>query len=95
MGVLRISARSYAAGFALGFAIYYATGLVGAGLRPALGHASLIPVDILDMCGFHICVVVWLVSLVRPPKPVPIPPKLAMEHADLQLWGEQMQRMVN
>ena len=93
--ILKLNRRRLAWGLALGIGIYSATEFFGAALRSAVGFRSMVPVDILDMSGYHICVLVWLFYLLRFRRPIPPSPKLDVAHADLQLWGEQMQRMVN
>lgn len=68
--------------------------LVGAALRGAFGYAAFIPVDILDLTAFHAAVIVWMVYLLRKPRPAaPVPSSFVQ--ADLELWGQQLQGMVH
>ena len=92
--VLAISWPQRLVGIALGLGISTSVDLVGAALKAAYRTAALRPVDILDLSAFHISVIVWLIYFLPRPRRG-IPTNGHLEHADLQLWGEQMQRMVN
>ena len=90
---LQISWRSRSAGIALGFGILASTELVGAGVRGAFGRSAHIAVDLLQMAGFHVGVVVWLVYLFLPERAPKFTGK-GLVGSDMEVWDRQMQRMV-
>jgi len=81
-------------GIPLGLGIASSASLVGAALGGAFGYPAFIPVDILDLSAFHIAVIVWMIYLLRKPRPAG-PVQSGFVQADLELWGQQLQRMVH
>lgn len=92
--VLAISWPRWQTGIALGLGIDASSRLVGAALRGAFGYPAFIPVDILDLSAFHIAIIVWMVYLLRKPRPA-APVQSSFVQADLEIWGQQLQRMVH
>jgi hypothetical protein len=90
---LRISLRSWVAGVALGFGISASIDLASAAFRAGLGKSAFIAVDITQMAAFHVCVIIWLISLFLSGR-TPSFADAKMKAADLELWDEEMQRMV-
>jgi hypothetical protein len=90
---LWISWHSWIGGVALGFGISATIDLASAALRAVLGHKSFIAVDISQMAAFHVCVVIWLVSLYVPDRAPTFDDK-ALKVSDMELWGQELQRMV-
>lgn len=66
--VLGISWRGIPAGIMLGLGIVSATDLAALPLMAQLGKSTYIPIDIIRMISFHVCVVIWLVYLLLPQK---------------------------
>lgn len=89
----RVSWHSWVAGVTLGFGVSASISLVSAALRAEFGKRAFIAVDITQMAGFHICVVIWLVSLFLADRNIPFP-DAKLKISDLELWDEQLQRMV-
>lgn len=90
--VLRISWRSWAAGIALGFGVSGSIDLASAGLRAILGSTALRVIDVTQMAGFHVCVLIWLVYAFQSEKKPPFTQKL--KQSDLELWDQEVRRMV-
>ena len=89
---LRFSWRSWVAGVALGFGVSGCMDLASAAFR-GFGKTSFIAVDLTQMAAFHVCVVIWLVSLFLADHAPPFPDgKLKL--SDLELWDQELQRMV-
>jgi hypothetical protein len=92
--VLSIPWRSWWVGIALGFGVSSSFNLASAAWRAVYGRVALIPVDIVQMTGFHICVLIWLLYLVLPDRPSP-PPGSKLHKEDLEAWSEQMEKIVH
>ena len=90
---LHVSWRSRSAGIALGFGISASIELAGTGLRGALGKGGYIAVDVVQMVGFHVCVLIWLVYLFLA-EHTPAFTGRGLPEADLALWDQELQRMV-
>ena len=90
---LRVAWHSSVAGIALGFGISAAIDLASASLRAGFGTSAFIAVDLTHMATFHVCVVVWLVSLVLADR-TPAFPDHSLKLSDMELWDQELQRMV-
>ena len=90
---LRVSWHSWAAGVALGFGISASVDLVSAALRAEWGKRAFIAADLTQMAAFHVCVVIWLVSLFVSHRTPPFPDG-KLKISDLELWDQELQRMV-
>jgi len=90
---LQISWRSRSAGIALGFGILASIELAGVGLRGAFGKSGYITVDLVQMAGFHVCVLIWLVYLFLPERN-PAFTGRGLPESELALWDQELQRMV-
>jgi hypothetical protein len=91
--LLRISWRTLPAGLVLGFGISASINLASAPLRSAFGKVSIIPVDIVQMSAFHLCVVIWLIYLLLSER-LPEIPSRTLQASDLNQWSEELQGMV-
>jgi hypothetical protein len=91
--VLGISWRGIPAGIALGFGVVAAAEMATSTLMAHLGKGSYIPVDIVRMIAFHVCVVVWVVYLLLPGKS-PHSDGGTMQISDLEHHLQELQRMV-
>src|SRR5581483_5251332 len=89
---LQISWRNWLTGIALGFGVSACIQLAGAALRDYFGHASLIPVDIVEMVGFHACVTIWFVYVLLPEHTDPHGRGLGK--AEIASWSEELERIV-
>jgi hypothetical protein len=90
---LRVSWHSWVAGVALGFGVSASIDLVSAALRAQLGERAFSVVDLTQMAAFHVCVVIWLVSLFLADRTPPFPDG-KVKISDLELWDQELQRMV-
>jgi hypothetical protein len=90
---LQISWRSRSAGIALGFGIMASVELVAAGVRGAFGRSAYIAVDLLQMAGFHVCVLIWLAYLFLPERTPKFTGKALLE-SDMEVWDQQLQKML-
>lgn len=91
---LQISWRSRSAGIALGFGILACVELIGTGVRGAFGGSAFIAVDLLQMAGFHVCVLIWLAYLFLPER-TPAFTGRGLAESDMEIWDQQLQRMVS
>ena len=87
-----ISWGNWATGIMLGYGVYASIALVGAALRAAFGQKALIPVDVVQMTGFHACVVIWLVYIFLPRSENGPPGNL--RKSDLDRWDHAVQEMI-
>jgi hypothetical protein len=90
---LRVSWHSWIAGVALGFGISASITLVSAALRAEWGQRAFLAADLAQMAAFHVCVVIWLVSLFLADR-TPAFPDGKLKISDLQIWEQELQRMV-
>ena len=90
---LRISWHSSVAGVALGFGVSASIDLISAALRAEWGRRAFIAVDLTQMASFHVCVVIWLVYLFLADRTPPFPDG-TLKISDLELWDQELQRMV-
>jgi hypothetical protein len=90
---LRISWHSWIAGVAVGFGVSASITLVSAALRAEWGKPAFIAADLTQMAAFHVCVVIWLVSLFLADRTPPFPDG-QLTISDLELWDQELQRMV-
>jgi hypothetical protein len=90
---LRVSWHSWVAGVALGFGVSASIDLVSAALRAQWGQRAFSAVDLTQMAAFHVCVVIWLVSLFLADRTPPFPDG-KLKISDLELWDQELQRMV-
>jgi hypothetical protein len=90
---LRISWHSWVAGVALGFGVSASIDLVSAALRAEWGARAFVAVDLTQMASFHVCVVIWLVYLFLADRTPPFPDG-KLKISDLELWDQELQRMV-
>jgi hypothetical protein len=89
---LRVSWRSWVAGVALGFGISASIVLASAAFR-AGGKSAFGAVDITQMAAFHVCVIIWLISLFLSGR-TPSFADATLKPSDLELWDQELQRMV-
>lgn len=90
---LRVSWHSWVAGIAVGFGISASIDLISAALRAEWGKRGFIAADLTQMAGFHVCVVIWLLSLFLADRTAPFPDG-KLKISDLELWDQELQRMV-
>ena len=90
---LRVSWHSWVAGVALGFGVSASIDLVTAALRAQWGERAFSAVDLTQMAAFHVCVVIWLVCLFLTNRNPPFPDG-KLKISDLELWDQELQRMV-
>jgi hypothetical protein len=90
---LRVSWHSWVAGVALGFGVSASIDLVSAALRAQWGERAFSAVDLTQMASFHVCVVIWLISLFLADHTPPFPDG-KLKISDLELWDQELQRMV-
>jgi len=90
---LRVSWHSWVAGVALGFGVSASIDLVSAALRAEWGKRAFVAADLTQMAAFHVCVVIWLVSLFLADRTPPFT-NAKLKVSDLELWDQELQRMV-
>jgi hypothetical protein len=90
---LRVSWNNWAAGVALGFGISASIDLVSAAIRAEWGKRAFGAADLTQMAGFHLGVVVWLVSLFLAGRTRTFPED-KLKISDLELWDQELQRMI-
>jgi hypothetical protein len=90
---LRVSWHSWVAGVAVGFGISASIDLISAALRAEWGKRGLIAADLTQMAGFHVCVVIWLLSLFLADRTAPFPDG-KLKISDLELWDQELQGIV-
>jgi hypothetical protein len=91
--VLRISWRSLPVGIALGLGINGCVELSASGLISAFGPHRYPAIDVARLAAFHLCVLIWLGYLIFPERE----PKFAgkpLRESELELWDQELQRMV-
>jgi hypothetical protein len=90
---LRVSWHSWVAGVALGFGVSASIDLVGAAARAEWGEPAFGAADLTQMAGFHLCVLVWLVSVFLAERTSRFPDE-KLKISNLELWDQELQRMV-
>ena len=90
---LRVSCHNWVAGVALGFGVSASIDLVSAALRAEWGKRAFVAADLTQMAAFHVCVVIWLVSLFLADRTPPFT-DAKLKISDLELWDQELQRMV-
>jgi len=87
-----ISWKNWTTGIVLGYGVYASIALVGAALRAGFGRRALIPVDVVQMAGFHVCVVIWLVYVFLPePNKEPL---VDLRKSDINAWDHEAQKQL-
>lgn len=90
---LNVSWKNWLVGIALGFGVDACFDLSSSAWRAVYGRAGLISVDIAQGVGFHLCVVIWLIYLLLPDRPVQFPSK-GVRADDLEGWNEQLENII-
>jgi hypothetical protein len=90
---LRVSSHTWLAGVALGFGVSASIDLVSAAARAEWGKPAFAAADLTQMAGFHLCVLVSLVSVFMAERTSRFPDE-KLKISDLELWDQQLQRMV-
>jgi hypothetical protein len=90
--VLHVSWRSLPSGIALGFAISASNELAADVSLSAFGRGYYVNVDLARMVAFHMCVLVWFFYISGPERIAFTGKRLT--RTDLELWNEELQRMV-
>lgn len=90
---LHISWRNWVTGIALGYGVYASIALIGAALRSEIGRNGLVWGDIIQMAGFHVCVVVWLIYIFLPDRPRGFTGG-TLQKPDLESWNQELQHMM-
>jgi hypothetical protein len=90
---LRISWRSRTAGIALGFGITACVDLASAPLRAAFGSAAIHAVDIIQLSGYNVAVLVWLIYLLLPDRKLRFAVNI-LPRSEMEAWSGELQKMV-
>jgi hypothetical protein len=90
---LNISWRSLPAGIALGFAVSAAGEMAGSSLLSVLGRSGILTSDFVRMGTFNVCVLIWLVYVLRREKPREFT-GTGLQLSELEVLDQQMQRMI-
>lgn len=89
---LQISWRNWLTGVALGLGVSACIDLAGASLRNYFGYRSLIPIDVVETIGFHVCVVIWLVYVFLPERAGP--QGQGLEKIEIESWNQELEKIV-
>jgi hypothetical protein len=90
---LHISWRSSITGVALGFGMFAAIGLTTSAFHPMSGSNKSIALDLIQMTAYLLCVLVWTGYLLLP-EPVSVLNSTNLQKSDLELWDQELQKMV-
>jgi len=91
---LNISWRSLPAGIVLGFGIDGSVELSAATLFSVLRQEkNLVFLDAVRMAAFHVCVLIWLVYIFLPGKPLSFTGRRP-DRTDLEAWDQELQKIV-
>ncbi len=87
-----LSWRNYAFGIALGFGILASSELANSAIRSQIAVGSYL-LDSLGMAAYHCCVLIWIFYLVAPERtsyrrPIQLPEQ------DLEVWNQELQRLL-
>jgi hypothetical protein len=91
--VLRVSWRSFPVGIAVGFGILGCIELAAAALLSVLGDRGYIAIDVLRLAAFQVSVLIWLLYLIFPEREPKFTGK-GFQKSELELWDQELQRMV-
>jgi hypothetical protein len=91
--LFHISWQSYAAGIALGFGLFASLEVGTTALRANIAESGDIWIDVLQMIGYHISTLVWLVYVIWVPRSVRFD-ATGIQKSDLETWDQELQRMV-
>jgi hypothetical protein len=90
--VLGFSWKGLPAGIALGFGVSAAAEMSASALLAELGKPAYVPIDVLRMAAFHLCVVIWLFYILRPQEHTN--PKAKTSPEELEVWNQELGKMV-
>jgi hypothetical protein len=84
---------TYGAGIAFGFGVFAAVNLATSAFRAGLGRNGNLTISIIQMAGYHACVLIWLIYLWLPEQKPPLT-GWGLQKANLEAWNEQLQKIV-
>jgi hypothetical protein len=90
---LAISWSNWLVGIALGFGVSASIDLGSAAWRATYGRAALIPVDVIQMIAYHLCVLIWLIYMFLPDRKPPATGS-GLKKRELELWNREIEKMV-
>jgi hypothetical protein len=90
---LRIPWQKWTAGIALGFGITACVDLASAPLRAAFGSTAIRPVDIIQLSGYNVAVLLWLICLLLPDRKLRLAVNI-LPRSDMEVWSGELQSMV-
>lgn len=90
---LQVPWRSLPAGIALGFGISSSIEIASSALVSAIGSKSLLPIDLIRMCAFLACALVWLAYVFLPDRSLSAAGP-GIGKPEMELWDQELQRMV-
>jgi hypothetical protein len=86
--------KSLAAGLVLGFGVNSSVEMGATAFMATIGSRGYLAMDLVRMVGFHICVLVWMIYVFRPERSAQTVGQ-GLPRADLELWNEELQRLVD
>jgi hypothetical protein len=89
---LRISWQRWTAGIGLGLGITACVDLATIPLRAAFGSAAFHAVDIVEVVGYNMTVLMWLIYLLLPDRKLRLPVNV-VQRVDMEAWNEQLEKM--
>ena len=90
---LGISWKTLLSGIALGFGVSAGVQMATAALLSSTGRGHHVALDMINMAAFHLCVLIWLVYVLRTEEPHGLGGRLPQ--SDLELWNQELQRMAH
>jgi hypothetical protein len=93
VSALRIPWRRWTAGIGLGLGITAGVDLVTAPLRAVFGSAAFNAVDIIELIGYNMTVLTWLICLLLPDRKLRLPVNV-VRRIDMEAWNEELEKMV-
>ena len=88
-----LSWRSHAFGIALGLGIFASVELATSSVWLHLGYFGNRALDLFTMATYHLCVLIWMVYLMRPERATSYVLNPLPKH-DLDVWNNELQRLV-
>ena len=89
---LRISWQRWTAGIGLGLGITACVDVVTAPLRAAFGSATFHAVDLIELIGYNMTVLMWLIYLLLPDRKLRLPVNV-VRRVDIEDWNEELEKM--
>lgn len=91
---LEISWRRWTAAIGLGLGVTACVDLATAPLRAAFGSAAFHVVDVIQLIGYNVTVLVWLLCLLLPDRKLRLPVN-EVQRIDVDAWNRELEKAVD